>query len=218
MKNTILIVDDHVLFREGLRNIVSHWDDFEVVGEARNGQEAVNKTRELLPDIILMDIAMPVMDGLEATQVIGRETPASKVVMLTMSEEEENLFRAIQNGARGYVLKDTPSTGLHKKLSGVLRGEAALSGAMATKILNEFGKIKNEPELPKAAGIEPLTDRERQVLELVVQGLSNPEIGERLFLSENTIKKYLHNILEKLHLNNRVEAAIYAVREGIVKE
>jgi DNA-binding NarL/FixJ family response regulator len=218
MKNTILIVDDHVLFREGLRNIISHWDDFEVVGEACNGQEAINKTRELLPEIVLMDITMPVMDGLEATQVIGRETPASRVVMLTMSDDEDNLFKAIKNGARGYVLKDTPSSGLHKKLNGVLRGEAALSGAMATKILNEFGKIRSEAELPKAAGIEPLTERERQVLELVVQGLSNPEIGERLFLSENTIKKYLHNILEKLHLNNRVEAAIYAVRGGIFKE
>ena len=100
----------------------------------------------------------------------------------------------------------------------MLRGEAALSGSMATKILNEFGKIKSEPELPKMAGIEPLTEREHQVLELVVQGMSNPEIGEKLFLSENTVKKYLHNILEKLHLNNRVEAAIYAVREGIVKD
>lgn len=218
MQHTILIVDDHVLFREGLRNIIGHWEEFEVVGEARNGQEAVDKTRELLPDIVLMDIAMPVMGGLEATRVIAREMPTCQVVMLTMSEDEENLFKAIKNGARGYVLKDTPSVGLHKKLIGVLRGEAALSGPMATKILNEFGKIKSEPDLPKAAGIEPLTERERQVLELVVQGLSNPEIGERLFLSENTVKKYLHNILEKLHLNNRVEAAIYAVREGIVRE
>lgn len=216
MKNTLLIVDDHVLFREGLRHIISHWEDFEVVGEARNGREAVELARELLPDIILMDITMPVMDGLQATRLITRELPSVQVVMLTVSEDEENLFNAIQNGARGYVLKDIPSSGLHKKLTGVLRGEAALSGPMATKILNAFGKIRPGTEGPEAAVLEPLTDREHQVLELVVQGLSNPEIAEKLCLSENTVKKYLHNILEKLHLNNRVEAAIYAVKEGLV--
>ena len=217
MKNTLLIVDDHVLFREGMRNIISHWDDFEVVGEARNGLEAVEMARLLLPDIILMDITMPVMDGLQATRQISRELPSTQVVMLTMSEEEENLFTAIQNGARGYVLKDTPSTGLHKKLSGVVRGEAALSGIMATKILNEFSKPRTHLGNFEHAGLEPLSERERQVLELVVQGLTNPEIAEKLFLSENTIKKYMHNILEKLHLNNRVEAAIYAIKEGLVK-
>jgi DNA-binding NarL/FixJ family response regulator len=217
MKSTLLIADDHVLFREGMANIISRWDDFEIVGEARNGQEAVEMARELLPDIILMDIAMPVLDGLQAARQIVRELPGTQVVMLTMSADEENLFRAIQSGARGYVLKDTPSTGLHKKLSGVVRGEAALSGAMATKILNEFAKPKVELGASETACLETLTDREHQVLELVVQGLSNPEIADKLCLSENTIKKYLHNILEKLHLNNRVEAAIYAVKEGLVR-
>lgn len=217
MKNTLLIVDDHVLFREGLCNIIERWDDFKVVGEARNGQEAVGLARELLPDIILMDIAMPVMDGLQATRLIAGELPSVRVVMLTMSEDEEDLFTAIQYGARGYVLKDIPSTGLRKKLMGVLRGEAALSGPMATKILNEFSKIKAGPEKIECAGLEPLTEREQQVLELVVHGQSNPEIAEKLCLSENTVKKYLHNILEKLHLNNRVEAAIFAVKDGLVK-
>jgi DNA-binding NarL/FixJ family response regulator len=200
-----------------MRNIIGHWEDFEVVGEARNGQEAVELARQLLPDIILMDIAMPVMDGLQATRQIAGELPSVQVVMLTMSDDEENLFKAIQNGARGYVLKDTPSSGLHKKLSAVLRGEAALSGPMATKILNQFSRTKPDLDAGAAANLEPLTERERQVLELVAQGLSNPEIADRLCLSENTIKKYLHNILEKLHLNNRVEAAIYAVKEGLVK-
>ena len=217
MKNTLLIVDDHVLFREGLHNIISHWEDFEVVGEACNGQEAIAQARELLPDIILMDIAMPVMDGLQATLQIARQLPSSQVVMLTMSEDEEDLFQALKNGAHGYVLKDIPSSGLHKKLSGVLRGEAALSGAMATKILKEFGKTHLVSEASGAAAVEPLTERERQVLDLVAQGLTNPEIAAKLYLSENTVKKYLHNILEKLHLNNRVEAAIYAFREGLVK-
>jgi DNA-binding NarL/FixJ family response regulator len=217
MKHTLLIVDDHILFREGLRNIIGHWNDFEVVGEARNGLEAVELARELLPDIVLMDISMPVLDGLQATRQITGELPSVQVVMLTMSDDEENLFAAIQSGARGYVLKDIPSTGLHKKLSGVLRGEAALSGVMATKILNEFSRIKPEGGAPLVAGLEPLTGREQQVLELVVQGLSNPEIAKELCLSENTVKKYLHNILDKLHLNNRVEAAIYAVKEGLVR-
>jgi DNA-binding NarL/FixJ family response regulator len=217
MKHTLLIVDDHILFREGLHNIIGHWNDFEVVGEARNGQEAVALARELLPDIVLMDITMPVLDGLQATRQITGELPSVQVVMLTMSEDEENLFAAIQSGARGYVLKDIPSTGLHKKLNGVLRGEAALSGAMATKILNEFSRIKPAEGASPLAGLEPLTGREQQVLELVVQGLSNPAIAEKLCLSENTVKKYLHNILDKLHLNNRVEAAIYAVKEGLVK-
>lgn len=217
MKHTLLIVDDHILFREGLHNIIGHWNDFEVVGEARNGQEAVELARERLPDIVLMDITMPVLDGLQATRQITGELPSVQVVILTMSEDEENLFAAIQSGARGYVLKDIPSTGLHKKLTGVLRGEAALSGAMATKILNEFSRIKPTEGASPLAGLEPLTSREQQVLELVVQGLSNPAIAEKLCLSENTVKKYLHNILDKLHLNNRVEAAIYAVKEGLVR-
>lgn len=217
MKYTLLVVDDHLLFREGMCAIVGRWEDFEVAGEACNGQQAIELARALLPDIILMDITMPVLDGLQATRRIMAELPTTQIVMLTMSEEEDNLFTALRYGARGYVLKDTPSAGLHKKLQGVMRGEAALSGPMATKIINEFGKIKVEPEKSAAIGLEPLTDREQQVLELVVQGLSNLEIAEKLYLSENTVKKYLHNILDKLHLNNRVEAAIYAVKEGLVK-
>jgi len=218
MKNTVLIVDDHALFREGLRNIIGRWEDFSVVGEAKNGQEAILSARELMPDIILMDISMPVMDGIAATRRIVREMPAIRVVILTMSEEAEDLFEAIKVGARGYVLKDTPSHRLHDKLSGVLQGEAPLSGLMAAKILNEFNKLNETPEARLQASRDPLTAREKQVLELVVQGLSNPEISAQLYLSQNTVKKYLHNVLEKLHLNNRVEAALYAVREGLVDE
>jgi DNA-binding NarL/FixJ family response regulator len=216
--NTVLIVDDHALFREGLRNIIGRWEDFSVVGEAKNGQEAIFSAQELMPDIILMDISMPVMDGIAATRRIVREMPAIHVVILTMSEEAEDLFEAIKVGARGYVLKDTPSHRLHDKLSGVLQGEAPLSGLMAAKILNEFNKLNETPEARLAASRDPLTAREKQVLELVVQGLSNPEISAQLYLSQNTVKKYLHNVLEKLHLNNRVEAALYAVREGLVDE
>jgi RNA polymerase sigma factor (sigma-70 family) len=213
----ILIVDDHVLFREGMRNIIRHWDDFEVVGEAGNGQEAIENARELRPDVILMDITMPRMNGIQATHWICKELPETRIVILTMAEEEEYLFQAIKYGAQGYVLKDTPSKRLHDQLRGVMHGESPISGLMATKVLKEFNQASEAQRRPGDESVELLTDREQEVIELVVQGLTNPEIGQKLSLSENTVKKYLHNILEKLHLNNRVEAAIYAVQEGLVK-
>ncbi len=213
--NTILIVDDHVLFREGMRNIIRHWDDCEVIGEASNGLEALNLARELLPDIILMDIAMPVMDGINATKQISGELPSVRIVMLTMSEEEDDLFNAIKCGAQGYVLKDTPSKRLHDELRRMLQGETPLSGLMATKALEEFSRSRNQSRTLSDYR-EPLTEREHQVLELLVAGLTNTEIAEKIYLSENTIKKHLHNILQKLHLNNRVEAAVFAVKEGLV--
>lgn len=214
--NSILIADDHILFREGLRSLIGHWDDFVVVGEAGNGAEAVALARELLPDIVLMDITMPVMDGIEAARRVAREVPATRIVMLTVAEEPEYLFQALKHGAHGYVLKDTPSRRLHDLLRGVLRGESPLSGIIATMMLENFKEGSSDYEAKSET--EPLTEREQQVLELVVQGLTNAEIAGRLFLSENTVKKYLRNILQKFHLNSRVEAAVYAVREGIVQE
>ena len=210
--NTIVIADDHGLFREGLRSIMEKWDDFAVVGEASNGQHALELARALLPDIVLMDIHMPVLNGLEATEKIAREMPAVKVVILTISEEESDLFAAIKAGASGYVLKDMPSRRLHSMLQGVLEGQAPLSGLMAAKMLDEFSR---PPQGQASAAVDALTDREQQVLDLVARGLTNQEIGLQLHLSENTIKQYLHNVMEKLHLNNRVEAALYAVKQGI---
>jgi DNA-binding NarL/FixJ family response regulator len=136
--------------------------------------------------------------------------------MLTVSEDEENLFEALKAGARGYVLKDTPSRRLHDLLRGVMHGETPFSGIMATKILDEFNRADAKALLPKPALIEPLNEREQEILKLVVAGQSNGEIAEHLGLAENTVKKYFHNILQKLQLNNRVEAAVYAVREGLV--
>jgi len=217
--HTIIIVDDHVLFREGLRNIIGHWDDFKVVGEASNGEEALTLARELLPDVVLMDITMPVLNGIEATAKMARELPSVKIVILTMSDEEEDLFEAIKSGAEGYVLKDTPSRRLRDQIRGVLEGVAPLSGVMASKIMEEFKTTHTTDKTSPCAAIpEPLTNREQDVLELVVRGMTNPEIAEKLVISENTVKKHLHNILEKFHLNNRVEAAMYAVREGLVKQ
>ncbi len=212
---TILIVDDHILFREGMRNIISNWDDYKVVGEGSNGLEAVNLARELFPDIILMDISMPIMNGIEATKQIASELPMTYIVILTMSEEREDLFNAIKYGAQGYILKDTPSRRLHNELRKMLQGEAPLSGLMANKMLDEFSH-SGSPTPPSPNFQVPLTEREHQVLELVVEGLSNTEIAKRIYLSENTIKKYLKNIMIKLHLNNRVEAAVYAVRQNLV--
>jgi len=213
--NTILIVDDHVLFREGMCNIIHHWDDFEVIGEASNGKEALEMARELLPDIVLMDVSMPLMNGIEATARISREMPSIHIVMLTMSEDESDLFNAIKSGAHGYILKDTPSKRLHYKLRKMLEGETPLSGLMATKVLDEFNRSGSSSQ-PPVEYRELLTEREHQVLELMVEGLSNSQIAERVCLSENTIKKHLRNILAKLHLNNRVEAVVYAVREKLV--
>ena len=216
--NRLLLVDDHVLFREGLQHIIGHWDDFQVIGEASNGKEALELATAALPDLVLMDIHMPVMDGIEAARRMSREIPSTHIVMLTVSEEEENLFEALKAGARGYVLKNTPSRRLHDLLRGVMNGETPFSGIMATKILDEFNKEGAKAAAPKAPGIEPLNERELQVLQLVAAGRTNAEIAEQLGLAENTVKKYFHNILQKLQLNNRVEAAVYAVREGLVGE
>ena len=212
---TVLLVDDHVLFREGLRTIITRWEDFDVVAEAENGQQALQLAHDLLPDVILMDIGMPVMDGLQATGQILRELPSMRVVILTVSENEDNLFHALKLGAQGFVLKNTPARRLHAQLRGVMQGEAALSGRVAAKVLDEFNRLHAEDEVSLEAGVEPLSPREKDVLQLVAEGLSNQEIGARLYLSENTIKKYIRNILDKLQLNNRVQAAVYAVRKGL---
>lgn len=213
--NTILIADDHVLFREGIRALIGHWDDFKVVGEASNGSQAVEMALELKPDILLMDVHMPVMDGIEATRRLTRELPEIRIVMLTVSEDEDDLFRAIKFGAHGYVLKDTPSKRLHDELRRLLKGETPLSGLMATKMLEEISQ-PGSPSQAQGEARESLSEREKEVLCLLAEGLSNSQIAERVHLSENTVKKHLRSILEKLHLNNRIEAAVYAVKEGLV--
>jgi DNA-binding NarL/FixJ family response regulator len=214
--NTLLIVDDHVLFREGLKELISHWHDFIVVGEASNGLEAVEQCQDLLPDIVLMDINMPGMGGVESTRQIRIKSPSVRVIVLTMSSEEKHLFEALKNGAQGYILKDTPVRRLHDSLRGVMNNEVPISGVIAAKLLEEFKETHWAKDLPMAARLEPLTERERYILGLVAEGLSNAEIGERLFLSEQTVKKQLSNVLQKLHLNNRVQLAVYAVREGLL--
>jgi two-component system nitrate/nitrite response regulator NarL len=215
---TVLLADDHVLFREGLRGLIQHWDDFEVIGEASNGMEAVEMCEKHIPDLILMDITMPELNGLEATRRIKESYPSTHIVILTVSEEEEDLFGAIKNGAQGYVLKNMPARRLHDMLRGVMQGEAPLSGTIASKVLNEFSQQQKGGDRSSDEFVEPLTDREKEVLCYVAEGLSNKEIAERMYLGEGTVKKYLGNVLDKLQLNNRVQAAVYATQQGLLEE
>ncbi len=213
----ILLVDDHVLFRKGVASLLAARRDMEVVGEAGDGLEAVARARETLPDVILMDVSMPRCNGLEATQLIKQEMPHVHIVMLTVSDDDRALFAAIKNGAEGYLLKSLEPQQLFDKLEGVRRGEAALSGTLAAKILQEFRQPDKSLAQP-AETEDALTSREIEVLELVAQGATNKEIAGALYITENTVKIHLRNILEKLHLQNRLQAAVYAVRQRLVKD
>lgn len=213
----VLLVDDHILFRSGVASILHQQEDIEVVGEAQNGKEALEKARELMPDVILMDVYMPEMGGLEATRRIKEVLPYVKIVMLTFSEEDEDLFEAIKAGAHGYLLKKIEPGDLLRNLKGVLQGEAPLSQSAATRLLGEFARLSRSGS-QKARPQEKLSPREREVLELLTEGATNKEIASSLGISENTVKNHLKNILEKLHLQNRVQAAAYALREGLVHE
>jgi DNA-binding NarL/FixJ family response regulator len=211
----VLIVDDQVLFREGIASLLSTVPDLIVVGQAADGTEAVEKARDLRPDLVLMDVNMPRMTGLQATRIIRQELPETQVVILTVSDADDDLFEAIKAGAIGYLLKNTRAEALFERLRGVLRGEAALSPLLAARVLAEFAQHRENKEPIRPS--EELTDREREVLQLVVDGANNRDIALALQIAESTVKRHLHNILEKLHLENRLQAASYALRKGLVE-
>ncbi len=209
----VLIADDHALFRDGLRSLLEA-RGIDIVAEARNGSEAVNLARQHSPEIVLMDLTMPEMTGLEATRLISADLPDVKVVVLTASEDDADLFEAIKSGAQGFLPKDIESSRLFSMLEGVMRGEPGLTPGLARKLLGEFAH-------PAPARQEQaqtlLTDREREVLELLVEGVtSNHDLADRLFISENTVKYHLRNILTKLHVQNRAQVISYAVRNRLV--
>lgn len=213
----VLLADDHALFREGLASLLRAESGFEVVGQVQNGQEAIEKAKELMPDIILMDVYMPVLTGIEATRQIKENLPYVKIVMLSASEEEQVLFEAIKSGAQGYLLKEIDVKELFEMLHGVVRGEAPISRSTAGKILGELVRQSHrEPE--DGSSPEKLSPREREVLEHLTEGATNKQIAVTLGISENTVKNHLKNILEKLHLRNRVEAVTYAFREGLIHQ
>lgn len=213
----ILVVDDHTLFREGLVRLLKNQADFKVVGEASNMGEAIRLTRELKPDLILMDFRLPDGDGLEATQTIHILDASIKVVFLTIYESDDLLFAAIRSGAKGYLLKNIPVSHLMEMLRRVIRGEAAISLAMAARILEEFARREWLNDDGQAV-IKQLTAREFEILKEIASGASNREIAKKLVLSENTIKNHVHNILEKLKLPNRHQAAVFAIRHRLVDQ
>ncbi len=215
----VLIADDHALFRDGLRSLLES-RGVDVVGEAHNGREAVDQAKRLNPDIVLMDLHMPELDGLAATRLISAEQPDVKVVILTASEEDAHLFEAIKSGAQGYLFKNLASDELFRLLEGTARGEPALSPALARKLLGEFARPAPSAPAPSVGGqvLEALTEREREVLDLLVQGItSNRELAERLVITENTVKYHLRNILDKLHVQNRAQVVAFAVRHGMIE-
>lgn len=212
----ILVVDDTALFRMSIAELIDKQDGMTVVGEAENGLEAVEKTHALKPDVIVMDIEMPVMDGVEAARLIREQVPGVKVVMLTVSESDEHLFDAIRFGAQGYLLKDLRPEELFDLIKAVMRNEAALSPSIAGRLLGQIRAGAPAPQAQEPEGESPaLTPRELEVLRLVADGLSNKEIATKLFITEGTVKNHVHNALEKLQLENRTQAAAYIVRQGL---
>lgn len=205
----VLLVDDHELFRQGMANLLNQQPDIQIVGDAGDGLEAHHRAVALKPDLILLDINMPGVDGLEALQLIRADLPETTVVMLTVHDEDEKLFKAIRAGAQGYILKNTPSTEFLQMCRQALRGEAALSPRLAGRILTEFAREPGEAS--------PLTLRQTEVLSYASEGLTDREIAQRMWLSVHTVKSHMRNILAKLHVGSRHGAADYARRKGLLR-
>ena len=216
----VLIADDHALFRRGLEMVLAEEDGIELVGQASDGAEAVQIAIEAVPDVVLMDIRMPKTTGIEAARAMKEVAPSAKIVILTISDEEEDLFEAIRAGASGYLLKDIPLDEVAAAVRSVHGGQSLINPSMAGKLLTEFATLARrdaEEEPAKHAPAPKLTEREMEVLRLVARGMNNRDIAKELFISENTVKNHVRNILEKLQIHSRMEAVMIAVREKLIE-
>jgi two-component system NarL family response regulator len=213
----VLVVDDHAVFRRGLQMVLEQEPDIEVVGEASDGAEAVTMASNTAPDIVLLDVRMPKRGGIDACTAIKDAVPSVAIIMLTISDEEADLYDAIKAGAVGYLLKDIPIDEVATAVRAVRGGQSYISPSMASKLLTEFATMVRRSDERQQLPAPKLTDREMEVLKLVAKGLNNRDIAKQLFISENTVKNHIRNILEKLQLHSRMEAVVYAVREKLLE-
>jgi len=213
----VMVVDDHALFRRGIQMVLDQEPGLTVVGEATDGQQAIDRAQELMPDVVLMDVRMPKRSGIEAARRIKEAIPHVKILMLTVSDEEDDLYEAIKAGASGYLLKEIPTEDVAEAVKSVWSGQSRISPAMASKLLSEFQAMSKRADEREQVHAPRLTDREMEVLRLVAKGMNNRDIAKELFISENTVKNHVRNILEKLQLHSRMEAVVYAVREKLLE-
>ena len=210
----VLLVDDHALIREGLRQLFALEQDIQVVGDAVDGLDALQKIRQLQPDVVLVDIHMPIVDGITLTRQITHEFPAIAVIMLTMQQQQQQMLQALRNGARGYLLKSSSAHEVAQAIRSVYEGGVSLEPALTTAIVNEFRRLSDSAT--ENQGVDLLTDKEIDIVRYVAMGMSNKEIAEKLAYAEKTVKNYLSVIFQKLHLRDRTQVAIFAVRHGLL--
>ncbi len=215
-KLRIFLIDDHNLFRSGVKALLVRQSDFEVVGEAADGLEGLKRAKQLKPDVVLLDLNMPGISGREAVKMLVEELPQTQVLMLTVSEDAEDLIDTLKSGARGYLLKNIDADYLVESIRRAARGEAVMSPQMTSKLVQGLQANGREVELPRASAKDKISPRERDILALLARGASNKEMARELQLAESTIKIHVQNILRKLNLSSRVQAAVYAVEHGIV--
>jgi DNA-binding NarL/FixJ family response regulator len=208
----ILIVDDHTLFRTGVRKMLEAEGDMRVVGEAATGQEALEQARKLMPDIILMDIRMPDLDGVKAARILHREMPHVGIIFVTMFEDDEFVFQGLEAGGRGYILKDAGPDTMLRAIRAVAHGESLLGPTIAQKVMRQFSALPGK----QTPLVDDLTPRELEVLTLIAEGMGNKEIAKELVISEKTVKNHINNIFSKLHVSDRSQAMLYAIRKGLI--
>ena len=212
---TLLVADDHDLYRRGLQMVLGQDHRIRIVGEASDGAQAVELAVELVPDVVLLDVRMPRLSGLKAAARIREQVPSARILILTMSDDETDLFEAVKAGANGYLLKDMPGEEVAAGILAVASGQSLIPPSMAAQLLTEFAQLSKRPA-STSPGVPRLTDRELEVLRLIARGQANKDIARDLFISENTVKNHVRNILDKLQLHSRMEAAMYAVREKLI--